>query len=431
MGRILLVAFRNLVVHTRRTVFLGSAIGGVTMLLVVLSAVLSGVYDTLINTGTTLVTGHVNVAGFFKVTSGQSAPVVTDYRPLVELVKKEYPDALVVDRLRGWGKVVSDTGSMQLGMGGIDIKAESRFKDVITVVSGNVDDLALPGTALLFEKQAERLGVKVGDNITLSATTLRGAYNSVDVRLVAIAKDLGMVSGFNMFASKDAIRDIYLLNDDLTGAIHVYLKDPDQTAEVAEHLRTLIAAQNRIVMEPLSDMFWKKFDIVNREDWTGQKIDVTTWKDEMGFLLFSLSAIGGVRFVIGLILLIVVIGGTINSMWMAIRERTREIGTLRAVGMGRGGILLLFLAETVMLTVGASIAGAIVGIVVSLGLDAAHIPTGAFSLFLMRETIHLVIDPLGIIATIAVVTVAIGLFALFPAWRAARMSPVTAMQHAG
>jgi putative ABC transport system permease protein len=431
MGRIFLVAFRNILAHKRRALFLGSAIGGVTMILVVLSAVLSGVHDTLINTGTTLATGHVNIAGFFKVASAQSAPVVTDFRPLIDLVKKEYPDALIVDRLRGWGKVVSDTSSMQLGMGGIDIAAETRFKEVVDVASGNLDDLAQPRTALLFEKQAERLGVKVGDSITLSATTLRGAYNSVDVRVVAIGKDLGMISGFNMYASKDAIRDIYLLNENLTGAIQIYLKDPKKTVEVAEHLRSLLATSGRLMMEPLAQPFWKKFDIVNREDWVGQKLDVTTWEDEMAFLLFSLTGISIVRSIIGLILLVVVVGGTVNSMWMSIRERTREIGTLRAVGMGRRGVLLLFLVETVILTVGAALAGAAAGVGASLALDAAKIPTGGFSMFLMRDTMHLIIEPTGIIATIAVVTLVIGLFALFPAWRASRMNPVNAMQHAG
>ena len=35
-----------------------------------------------------------------------------------------------------------------------------------------------------------------------------------------------------------------------------------------------------------------------------------------------------------------------NTMWIAIRERTREIGTLRAIGMQRGGVLRMFLFES-------------------------------------------------------------------------------------
>jgi hypothetical protein len=106
----------------------------------------------------------VNVGGFFKVTAGQAAPVVTDYAKVVELVKREVPEMeFVVQRGRGWSKVVSDTASEQLGVGGIDIKNEPKFASVLQIVSGKLEDLAQPGTALIFDNQAEKLGVKVGD----------------------------------------------------------------------------------------------------------------------------------------------------------------------------------------------------------------------------------------------------------------------------
>ena len=48
--------------------------------------------------------------------------------------------------------------------------------------------------------------------------------------------------------------------------------------------------------------------------------------------------------------LLVVIGvGIMNTLWIAIRERTREIGTLRAIGMQRRRVLLMFLIEALML----------------------------------------------------------------------------------
>src|SRR6478736_3186191 len=149
------IAFRNLVQHTRRTLFLGGAIAAVTMLLILLTGLSTGVRETMMESATTLSTGHVNVGGFFKVTAGQAAPVVTDYAKVVELVKREVPEtAFVVQRGRGWAKVVSDTGSQQLGVGGIDIKNEPHFASVLQIVSGKLEDLAEPGTALIFDNQA-------------------------------------------------------------------------------------------------------------------------------------------------------------------------------------------------------------------------------------------------------------------------------------
>jgi len=123
VGRLLLIAIRNLRQHTIRTGLLATAIISVTALLVVLGSIGNGIQQTMLRAATTLSTGHVNVAGFYKITSGQAAPMVVGYKPLIELVKKEVPEAtVIVDRLRGWGKIVSVHNNMQLGIGGVDLE---------------------------------------------------------------------------------------------------------------------------------------------------------------------------------------------------------------------------------------------------------------------------------------------------------------------
>src|SRR5688572_23175308 len=153
------MAARNLWRHTRRTIFLGVALAGVTALLVLLMALTAGIKGTMLRSATTLSSGHLNVGGFFKVTAGQSAPLVSDYAKVMEAVKKSIPDLdYVVARGRGWARVVSDTGSIQPGINGIDIKNEPNFKKVLTLLSGNLDDLAQPNTMLVFEGQLKKLG---------------------------------------------------------------------------------------------------------------------------------------------------------------------------------------------------------------------------------------------------------------------------------
>ncbi|HEX2660904.1 MAG TPA: ABC transporter permease, partial [Polyangia bacterium] len=116
------IAFRSLVQHRRRALFLGGAISAVTALLVLLNGLSTGVHEAMEHTATTLSSGHLNVGGFFKISAGQSAPVVTDYEKVLERVKADVPElAYTVQRGRGWAKLVSDTGSMQAGINGIDI----------------------------------------------------------------------------------------------------------------------------------------------------------------------------------------------------------------------------------------------------------------------------------------------------------------------
>src|SRR6478752_6223785 len=92
MNQLFLIALRNLAQHSKRTLLLGGAIAGVTSLLTLLLCLSSGMHATMLESATTLSTGHINVAGFYKVTAGQSAPVVTQFKKLEEIVKKTLPD---------------------------------------------------------------------------------------------------------------------------------------------------------------------------------------------------------------------------------------------------------------------------------------------------------------------------------------------------
>jgi len=432
MGTLVLIAARNLIQHRKRSLLLGLAICSVTVLLVLLSSVSNGIMDTMMRAANTLSTGHVNVGGFFKVTSGMAAPVVTRHAPITALVRKEVPGAMVVDRLRGWGKVISPAGSVQIGIGGVDITAEAGLRKVVSLVKGDLMDLRKPYTALIFQKQAEKLEVTVGDQLTIRATTARGAANAVDVRVVAIARDMGLLSSFSMFTSKDAVRGLYQLDPGATGAIQIYLDDVERAPRVAEKLRGALNAAGYRMMDPQADPFWRKFTIVTREDWTGQKLDVSTWKDEMGMMMWIITAFDTLTVVLVGILLIIIVIGVMNTLWISIRERTREIGTLRAIGMGRAKVLWMFLLEAGILALTSTSAGALLGTIGAAALNAAGIELSpGFVVFLMSDTLRLVVAPGSVLVAICTITVITTLFALYPSYQATRLKPVTAIHHVG
>jgi ABC-type lipoprotein release transport system permease subunit len=431
----LTIAWRNLVQHQRRTLFLGLAIAAVTALLVLLNGLSTGVRETMIDTATTLSTGHVNVGGFYKVTAGQAAPVVTDYKKVLEVVKKNVPEmAFAVQRGRGWAKVVSDTGSMQLGITGIDVKSEPKFAQVLQLVSGNLHDLEQPGTILVFDNQADKLGVKVGDAITISAPTTRGTNNTIDVRVVAIAHSLGLLSTWNAFIPIESLRALYQLNSDATGVIQIMLprKQFDKIPAIAGRLRQVLGDAGYRVMEPDPRAFWMKFQSVSREDWTGQKLDITNWEDEISFMTWTLKALQGLSFVLIAILIAIIVIGIMNTMWIAIRERTREIGTLRAIGMHRREVLWMFLLESIMLGLGATIGGVIAGAAIAAGVNALHVPvpTG-LQFFLMSPHLHLSVHGSLLVQSVITITLVTAAAALYPSLKAARLQPVVAMSHFG
>jgi putative ABC transport system permease protein len=112
-----------------------------------------------------------------------------------------------------------------------------------------------------------------------------------------------------------------------------------------------------------------------------------------------------------------------NTMFSAVTSRTREIGTLRALGFSRPSILLSFLGESLLLCT----LGGIVGLVATLPLSFLTFGTMNSNTF-AESTFSFRLD--GLVAGVAIaMTLAMGLFGgLFPAIRAVRLNVINALR---
>jgi len=433
---LLRIALLSLLQHRRRTGVLGAAIALVTAMLVLMLGVSEGMNQSLVEVSTTLMSGHVNVAGFYKVTSGQAAPVVTRARELEAVVRQAVPElTYIASRGRGWARVVSETGgSKMIGIGGVNIAQERGLKEVLKVKEGRLEDLARPRSVLLFEDQAADLDVRVGDALTISAPTPRGVSNTVDVTVVAVAANIGMMSQFSLFMDEATLRALYRLNEDTTGALQVYLpfSDLEAVQKVEARLREALGKAGFLLLDDDPRAFFFKFENVQREGWVGQKLDLTTWHDEVNFVAWTVDLMAMLSFFLAALLLQVIGVGIMIVMWISIRERTREIGTLRAIGMQRGGVLLMFLAEGFLLGLISTLTGAGLGLAASWGLTAAHLPLPASLQFVLLSD-HLVVVPTAawFAVTVGFITAVVTLISVVPSFVAARLKPVTAMAHGG
>jgi putative ABC transport system permease protein len=446
---VILIAARNLVASPRRSLFLGVALGGVTLLFVTLLALAAGVEHSLVRAATTVASGHVNVGGFYKSTPKEAQPIVADVTLLKQQVREALPDAVrVVDRVRGFGKIISERGTIQTGLNGIDLDDEEGLVDILVrapasdyiedppdpeATRGNLNDLRKPDSIVLFAGQAKRLKVDVGDQVTLRADTARRQVNTADVTVVAIVRDLGLLSSFAAFVSKQTVQDLYRFKPDVSGVVQIYLHDIDDTEDAVTRLRSALTARGHSLMPREGEMFFiKMLRLVPAEDWTGTRLDVTSWDDEAGFLTQIITGLRTISFALILVLAIVIVVGVTNAMSIAVRERTKEIGTLRAVGMQRRTVLAMIVAEMLMLGGGASALGALLGAVLCRLADAAdlRIDVAAVRVILLSDTLHLVPRLVDQGVAVGVLTAVSVLAALPPALRAARIAPVTAMQSA-
>ena len=443
------IALNNLGASGRRTFFLGTALFGVTMLFVLLLALTAGVTDNLIKGATTVSSGHVNIAGYYKSSPTDAQALVTDVETLKKEAKEALPDAVVIlDRLRGWGKVISDRGSVQTGVNGVNFDEESALFGMLTLApakdylenapdpeatKGLFTDLRKPNTIMLFASQAKSLKAEVGDQLTIRTETLKGFSNTADVTVVAIARDLGLLSGFACFVPKETVTNLYQFKPGVSGVVQIYLKDIKRSTAAMNELREHLAKKGFAQLEHDSQPFFiKLLQTVPGEDWTGAKLDVTTWEDEAAFLVQIITGLQAVSFALVLLLAIVIIVGISNTMTISVRERTREIGTLRAIGMSRGSVLSLFLIEALILGVVAAGAGGVFGALVAAAINGAAVRVEAddMRIVLLSDTLHLVPRVVDVVVAVSVLTLVSAAAAFFPALRAARITPVTAMQSA-
>jgi putative ABC transport system permease protein len=441
------IALQTLLASRKRTAFLAIALFMVTFLLVMLTSLTQGIQDNLVKTATTIASGHVNVAGWYKTSPGDSQPVVTHVAELEAIAKETLPEAVrVVQRSRGWGKVISDRGAVQTGITGIDVDKETELFAILTpapekdykdgstseVVKGNFDDMHKPNRVLLFASQAKNLKVDVGDAITIRTETFNGQSNTADVTVAAIARDLGPFSSWSCFVPAAVVTNLYQWKPDVSGAVQVYLPNIDQTDAAMSKLRVAFEKKGWKLVDHESNPFFMKFQTIQGEDWLGQRLDITSWKDESSFLLWVVTGIQSLSFFLVALLTIIIIIGIMNTMYIAVRERTKEIGTLRAIGLNRRGVLSLFLIESMLLGLFATTAGAGSAAVLAAILDAAHIRFNADALraVLLSDTLHLNAHLSDVVGAVVAFTIITGLSALFPALRASRVPPVVAMQAA-
>jgi len=445
MWTLLEMAFRNLVQARRRTALLGSAIALVTLVLVLLQAVGKGIESGLVDGATTVLAGHVNVAGFFKPTPTMAIPFLTNRHEVRRIVEENVPEVdYIVERHRGWVKIVSDHGSTYAALTGLEATGEDRFMDTVRLVPesdwledgaadvrGNARELATPHTILLFEAQARKLQVRIGDVVTLQAESPGGQVNTLDARVVAVAADLGLMTSWTVFVPSDDVRELYDVAEGTTGALWIYLKDIDDAPAVMARLRTVLEAKGYRLMEHQAAPYFMKFESTNGEDWTGQKLDLTIWKDEVSFLTWVLTGFQTLTAFLVLVLVAIVAVGIMNTMGNAVRERTGELGTLRAIGMRRSRVLLLIVLEAALLGLGAGLLGAGAGALLALGVASLHVELGSEALrsILFSDELRLTLTGGLVLQAVLVVVALTVLASLLPARRAARLPPITAMQH--
>lgn len=131
------------------------------------------------------------------------------------------------------------------------------------------------------------------------------------------------------------------------------------------------------------------------------------------------------------VLFLIILIGVLNTLRMTVRERTREIGTLRAVGIQARQILSLFLLETLFLSLLSCAAGVVLGFAAMAGLASIPIDLhdNPMGMLLVDGRLYFAPTVGGIAFAVVLISLMATATAWFPARSAARLPPADALRH--
>lgn len=345
-----LLAWRNVLRNRRRslvTIFIAS-VGCAAVL--VASGFALYTYDAL-REGAAREYGHITIAGKDYFARDEETPLqygLADYRALTAQLEKDQRVERVLPRVSLSGLISNgDKSVIFLGIGA-DVAAEAAVRGpFLKLEEGRFT--AAPGQeglppVLLGTDLAKSLNARPGSGLTLLATTTAGGINAIDVIVVGIIS-----TGWREVDKRLVYTDVptaqHLLMSERISTLSVYLDRTDLTAAM---IGALAAADPAHAYKA----WW-----------------------EQAFYYQSVRAIYNRIFgLLGLIIATLVFFSVANTLAMAVVERTREIGTLRALGALPQEIVAQFLREGALIgavgaTVGTMLAGLVVLLLPCAGLE--------------------------------------------------------------
>ena len=242
----------------------------------------------------------------------------------------------------------------------------------------------------VFEKELE-----IGSKINIEGE---------DFEIVGILKRIGNpYDDASIIIPKETMKEIYNIEDEES---QIYVK----VADVNEIDRVKADIERALRKERNEDEGKETFQVTTSEQFLEAFINI------FGVVQAVLVGIAAISLLVGGI-------GIANTMYTSVLERTKEIGTMKAVGAKNSDILILFLIESGML----GLIGGVIGIGVGLGLSktAEYIATAQLGTNLLQASI----DPVLILGALAFSFLIGTASGVFPAMQAAKLKPVDALRY--
>jgi putative ABC transport system permease protein len=420
--RLFRLAFRNLLRARRR-----STLAVATMLLgcaalVAAQGLADGIASQLTSSLVAVQTGHLQVVARPLDFEPQNSPfdaygetAFAGASQLAERIEKEAATAGVVKAtpyLATRGTVVSGNRSSPVVVIGIVPGREDELRRTQAPLDGTFLPEGDDQAAYLAVPLARKLRISVGDSVSFVVQTAHGAVNSLDATVCGIFDKGAPWYDNTAYVSLGAARTLVDKADAATN-VKIMLRN--------DSARARLGARDAVV-----SLIGQTPDLP-----AGQGLRVETVEQAGRFSFSILEANQSAINVLSTFLFLAAAVGVVNAMLASVHERTREIGTIRALGMRRSAVVRLFVLEGAALGIVSAALGVLVGGALVLHWGSAGIPMNTMTLAWMAggDRLYPLLRPGSVAFAAAVIVVLSSLAAVYPAFAASRLEPREALHH--
>ena len=406
------LALRNLGRELRRSALTAAAMAIGLALLILSRTLADGAHEDWIDAGVRLGVGHVtiNAPGYRDGESLDDRLTATQLdASLTAVAGARTPDPpLASVRVTTRGLASSPEGALPAWIVGVDAATELAFSKLgDEAVDGRYLERGDRLHAYIGAGMAERLGVRTGSRMVLTAQAASGDIEGQLVRVVGIYRT-------GVEALDQSLVHIPLgtarswLGVEGATTVAVLLTHSSFTDAVVEGVRGGV--------DPAD-------------------VEVVGWPVTQPDLYSALKLDDGGDWAFHMILFAIVALAILNAVFMSVLHRQREMGLLRALGLSGRETGLVVLIEGILLTFASGIVGVVLGLAVVWfffrdGLDLSGMWPDDFNLggVVFDPVLHPVIEAKHVVQSV-VMTVAIGLSAsAYPAWQAGRLDPAESVK---
>ena len=413
MLNIFKLAARNLFRYKRRTLLTSMLITlGVVAVLLFISV--SGSFKALmVGQITDSMLGHIQIHKKGYLASIDSLPLnrnLTDRQieKVVQVLAEENAVEAYSMRIKLGAMFSNFTETTNIRLNAVTPTDEIKTAPLLTerILEGEKEGLLKPGEILIPELLAKGMKVKVGDGIVLVANNKDGSVNGQNFMVRGILEGISGPGGRDGIIHIDDATSLLRIGAAEVSEVAIRLKDIDQLPAVFAGLQKKLGSMKNQQGQPI--------------------FEVHTWESISPFFNIA-KMIDLMTFFIKIMLVAIVLVSIMNVMIMAVYERINEIGTISAIGTQPNKILGLFVVEGFLM----GVLGTAVGTAVSL-TSIAIMNATQISFDFGRQTGLLLSPTIGVtdVVLVVVIVIAIAVIAsLQPAWKAARLDPITALKH--